>query len=198
MQLWCGIVVSIKPDAERRARSSCPVSAEHHAGSELKKGTKGTNRLPSSSDPDTPGCHVVKSGLGSGKGKRKKHLSTSPLLGAWSKRKHGMYVCVPDRRTCGLVGRDQCCVCIHVSLTGEPDFVWSCRQGPVLCVYMCVYVHAYACNLGSSAIVADLMYNIYCTNSFPVFLFKMLVGFRGNNLFVSEDKTDHGAKIGKS
>jgi len=85
VQLWRGVVVSTDPDAERRARStgaSRPGGAECCAGSEVETTTKGgTDR------------RVVKSlfeGLGSGKGKRRKRLSTSPLRGAGPKRKRGM------------------------------------------------------------------------------------------------------------
>ena len=96
VQVWRGILVSVDPEAERRARStraSRPVSA--------KTTTKGASCLPSSSDPDTNESlgtrldtdrRAIKSffeGFGSGKGKRQKRLSTSPLPGAGPKRKRG-------------------------------------------------------------------------------------------------------------
>ena len=60
-------------------------------GAPCRFGVRVEKGLPSSSDPDPPDRRVVKSlfeGLGSGKGKRKKRLSTSPLPGAEPKRKH--------------------------------------------------------------------------------------------------------------
>jgi len=85
VQLWRGVVVSFYADTKHRARSTGanrPGGAECCAGSEVETTTKGgTNR------------RIVKSlfeGLGSGKGKRQKRLSTSPLQGAGPKRKRGM------------------------------------------------------------------------------------------------------------
>ena len=48
---------------------------------------------------------------------------------------------------CGLVGRDVCCVCVCVSLTGKPASVRSCREGCVLCVYLCIpHRRTYLCD----------------------------------------------------
>ena len=93
VQVLRGILVSIDPEAERRAhstRASRPVSA--------KTTTKGASCLPSSDTNESLGTRLdtdrraIKSffeGFGSGKGKRQKRLSTSPLPGAGPKRNRG-------------------------------------------------------------------------------------------------------------
>ena len=83
VQLWRGIVVSIDPDAERRA------------GSRSKKAdttTKGASRLSATvPDMERRATESLFEGLGSNKGKRKKRLSSSPLPSArpLPKRKRG-------------------------------------------------------------------------------------------------------------
>ena len=63
VQVWCGILVAIDPDAERHARSSRPVSEEHRAGSELEL-KKRPAQLIRSRPTRLSCCQVVVRGLG--------------------------------------------------------------------------------------------------------------------------------------
>ena len=86
VQVLRGILVSIDPEAERRVRStraSRPVSA--------KTTTKGVSCLPSSDTNESLGMRLDmdRRAIKSGKGKRQKRLSTSPLPGAGPKRNRG-------------------------------------------------------------------------------------------------------------
>ena len=121
VQLWRGVLVSLDPEAERRSRSSRPASADRRAGS--------ANRLPTSSaDPDTSDRRVVKSmfeGLGSNKGKRKKRLSSSPLLDAVPKRKRGTSVHMHAANTSIL--RDVAIYCTNIKFF--PVFLFKMLVG---------------------------------------------------------------------
>ena len=83
VQLWCGIVISIDPDAER-----CAGLGSKQADTM----TKGVSCL-STTDLDTERrtTEFLFEGLGSNKGKRQKRLNSSPLPSAWPlpKRKRG-------------------------------------------------------------------------------------------------------------
>ena len=96
MQLWCGVVVSTGPDADRRAGlvSNEPETMSKRAQCR-RTTTKGASRL-NATDSDKAECHTAASSLFENlnftKGKRQKRYSSSPLPGAAGpKRKRGRW-----------------------------------------------------------------------------------------------------------
>ena len=95
VQLWCGVVVSTDPDADRRAGlvSNEPETMSKQAQRRCTT-TKGTSCL-NGTDSDKAECHTAASSLFENfsftKGKQQKCHSSSPLPGAGPKRKRGRW-----------------------------------------------------------------------------------------------------------